>query len=350
MQLLHIKDGTNIDETVYPASAPFAPVGNGEIDFRPIFAAAANRVRYYHQEHDGGTLTDAEISLTNLHGQGSAVVGTAYGAPTTFPSVPANTPASSNVVPVVIYNTGEAPLTITNLTISANALDTPVAPASDFQVVSDTCRGGTVLAPTQAPTATTPLVRSSCVVNVGYGPSRTNTTSVARLNITSNADTATENVLLVGKSTGSSLNTIGGDVPSLLQLTVPNNGGSFGTFVPGVGRDYTTSLAANVTATTGDAALTVTDPSTTASGKLVNGAFSLASPVNIRALGLGDPANTAYSPLPSDNSALLLKSWNAPVSNAGLTVGLRQSIGAAEALRAGTYSKTLTFSLSTTTP
>jgi sugar phosphate isomerase/epimerase len=353
VQLLHIKDANNIDEVVYPASAPFAPVGNGELDFRPILAAAVNRVRYYHQEHDGGTLTDAEISLTNLHGQASAVVGTVYGAPTTFPSVPANTPASSNIVPVVLYNTGEAPLTFgtaTNvLQIQANALDTPVAPASDFQVVSDTCRG-TTLAPTQAPTATTPLVRSSCVVNVGFGPSRTNTTSVARLVVNTNADTATENILLAGKSTGDSLNTIGGDVPSLLQLTVPNNGGSFGTFVPGVARDYNTSLAANVTATTGDAALTVTDPSTTASGKLVNGAFSLASPVGIRALGLGDPANTAYTPLPGDNSALLLKSWNAPVSNAGLTVGLRQSIGAAEALRAGTYSKTLTFSLSTTTP
>jgi sugar phosphate isomerase/epimerase len=353
VQLLHIKDANNIDEVVYPASAPFAPVGNGELDFRPIFAAAVNRVRYYHQEHDGGTLTDAEVSLTNLHGQGSAVVGTVYGAPTTFPSVPANTPASSNVVPVVLYNTGEAPLTFgtaTNvLQIQANALDTPVAPASDFQVVSDTCRG-TTLAPTQAPTATTPLVRSSCVVNVGFGPSRTNTTSVARLVVNTNADTATENILLVGKSTGDSLNTIGGDVPSLLQLTVPNNGGSFGTFVPGVARDYNTSLAANVTATTGDAALTVTDPSASSPGKLVNGTFSLTSPVNIRALGLGDPTSTPYTALPGDNSALLLKSWTAPVSNAGLTIGLRQSIGAAEGLRAGTYSKTLTFSLSTTTP
>jgi len=74
VQLLHIKDGNNIDETVYPASAPFAPVGNGEIDFRPIFAAAANRVRYYHQEHDGGTLAHAEISLANLKGVGTAVV------------------------------------------------------------------------------------------------------------------------------------------------------------------------------------------------------------------------------------------------------------------------------------
>jgi sugar phosphate isomerase/epimerase len=358
VQLLHIKDGTGIANP-FPASAPHVPTGTGEIDFKPIFAAAAGKVRYYHQEHDGGTLAHAEISLANLKGVGTALVPSVYGAPTTFPSVAAGTAAATNVVPVVISNTGDAPLVFgtanNTLQIQANALDTPVAPASDFQIISDTCRGQT-LAPTQAPTATTPLVRSSCVVNVGYGPSKTNTTSVARLvlNTTAvggiNADVATRNILLVGKSTGESLATIGGDVPSLLQLTVPTNGGSFGTFVPGVARDYTTALAANVTATTGDAALSVTDPSTNAPGKLVNNAFSLASPLNVRAVGLNDSPLPAFTPLPSDNSALLLRSWPAPVTNAALTLGFRQSIGAAEALRAGTYSKTLTFTLSTTTP
>ena len=33
-----------------------------------------------------------------------------------------------------------------------------------------------------------------------------------------------------------------------------------------------------------------------------------------------------------------------------MTIGLRQSIGANDPLRTGTYSKTLTFTLSTTTP
>ena len=356
VQLLHIKDGNNIDEVKYPQSAPFAPVGNGEIDFRPIFAAAANRVRYYHQEHDGGTLTDAEISLTNLHGQGPAVTGTVYGAPTTFPSVPAGTPASQNVVPIAIYNTGEGPLTINSQATGnqagvsiTGALEPSIAPNSDFQIVSDTCRGATLPA-TQAPTATTPLVRASCVVNVGFAPSRSGTTSAAKLLIRSNADDATEQILLVGKSTNSSLATIGGDVPSLLQLTVPSVGGSFGTFVPGVARDYLTQLAATVTTTTGDAALSVSDPSTNASGKLVNGAFSLASPVNVRAVGLGDSPLPAFAAMPTDNSSLLLRNWSAPVTNAPLTLGFRQSVGAAEALRAGTYSKTLTFTLSTTTP
>jgi sugar phosphate isomerase/epimerase len=351
VQLLHIKDGTQIANP-FPFSAPHISTGDGEIDFRPIFAAAENKVRYYHQEHDGGTLFDANRSLSNLKGIGPAVTGTVLGLPTTFPSVPANTPAATNVVPVVLSNTGDAPLTINaatpanqnGLTIVANALDTPVAPASDFQIISDTCRGQT-LAPG---TATTP--RGSCVVNVGFGPSKAGVTSVARLMVRSNADDATEQILLVGKSTNSALGNIGGDVPSLLALTIPNNGGSFGTFVPGVARDYTTALAASVTTTTGDAALSVSDPSTTASGRLVNGAFSLASPVNARAVGLGDSPLPAFVPLPADNSAALLRSWTGPVTNAPLTLDFRQSVGAAEALRAGTYSKTLTFTLSTTTP
>jgi hypothetical protein len=38
------------------------------------------------------------------------------------------------------------------------------------------------------------------------------------------------------------------------------------------------------------------------------------------------------------------------VSNAAVSIGLRQHIGANQGLRTGTYGKTLTFTLSTTTP
>ena len=38
------------------------------------------------------------------------------------------------------------------------------------------------------------------------------------------------------------------------------------------------------------------------------------------------------------------------MSNDAVTLGFRQAIGANDALRTGTYSKTLTFTLSTTTP
>ena len=43
------------------------------------------------------------------------------------------------------------------------------------------------------------------------------------------------------------------------------------------------------------------------------------------------------------------RTGSAPVSN-DLTVTFKQHIGANDALRTGTYSKTLTFTLSTTTP
>ena len=42
--------------------------------------------------------------------------------------------------------------------------------------------------------------------------------------------------------------------------------------------------------------------------------------------------------------------YAAPISNDAVTVTFTQYIGANDALRTGTYSKTLTFTLSTTTP
>ena len=81
--------------------------------------------------------------------------------------------------------------------------------------------------------------------------------------------------------------------------------------------------------TAGDATLSVADPSATNTGHLVNGAFALPQPLQ----GLG-----------------VVKTYNAPVSNDVATVTFKQQINANDALRTGTYSKTLTFTLSTTTP
>ena len=46
----------------------------------------------------------------------------------------------------------------------------------------------------------------------------------------------------------------------------------------------------------------------------------------------------------------MAKNWAAPVSHDPVTIELAQPIGANEALRTGTYGKTLTFTLSTTQP
>jgi hypothetical protein len=138
-------------------------------------------------------------------------------------------------------------------------------------------------------------------------------------------------------------------VPSVLQLSIPSNGASFGTFVPAMARTYDTALAAVVTTTTGDAALTVTDPGV-APGHLVNGSFSLPQALQARAVGAANPG-APYVPLAeTSGQPTPLLSWSGPVTSDGLTLGLRQGIGATDVLRSGTYSKTLTFTLSTTTP
>jgi glycerophosphoryl diester phosphodiesterase len=126
---------------------------------------------------------------------------------------------------------------------------------------------------------------------------------------------------------------VAGVVQATLALTLGARA-SFGAFVPGVARSYSASTTATVVSTAGDATLTVADPSATATGLLVNGAFSLGSP--LRAAGLVLPA--------------AVKTYAAPVANDLVAVDFTQDISATEPLRTGAYSKMLTFTLSTTTP
>jgi hypothetical protein len=138
--------------------------------------------------------------------------------------------------------------------------------------------------------------------------------------------------------------TVGGTVPATLSLAV-GGPASFGAFTPGVDRNYETTMAATVTSTAGDATLAVTDPSGNATGRLVNGTFALSEPLQVRA-----NAN-AFAPLSTTaGSPLTLLTYAGPVSNDAVSIGLRQHIGAGQGLRTGNYSKTLTFTLSTTTP
>jgi len=139
-----------------------------------------------------------------------------------------------------------------------------------------------------------------------------------------------------------------GVVPSTLALTI-GQAGSFGTFIPGLGREYSSSMVANVISTASASELTVRDPSFTATGKLVNGTTALATPMSAMATNAGHPSG-AFAPLPSDRSPLRLLSYAGPVSNDVVTIGLRQSIAADEALLNGNYSKTLVFTLSSSTP
>ena len=111
-------------------------------------------------------------------------------------------------------------------------------------------------------------------------------------------------------------------MPATLSLSVAP--ASFGAFTPGVTREYTANTTATVTSTAGDATLSVSDP-----GHLTNGAFTLPEPLRVE---LGKSA------------------WTAPTSNEAVAVTFRQLIKSTDPLRTGTYSRTVTFTLSTTTP
>jgi hypothetical protein len=87
--------------------------------------------------------------------------------------------------------------------------------------------------------------------------------------------------------------------------------------------------------------LSVADPSATAPGHLVNGAFVL--PSALQARDDGPFADVSASPL-------VLHTWTGPVSNDLRSLMFKQHIGATDALRTGAYGKTLVFTLSTTQP
>ncbi len=140
----------------------------------------------------------------------------------------------------------------------------------------------------------------------------------------------------------SDVGSVAGTVPATLSLTL-GAPASFGAFTPGLAKDYAASMAADVVTSAGNAALGVADPSATAPGHLVNASFALPQALQVQAsspLGSGG----ALGPL----GALL--TYSTPASHDPVTVAFKQTIGASDALRTGSYSKTLTFTLSTTSP
>jgi hypothetical protein len=139
---------------------------------------------------------------------------------------------------------------------------------------------------------------------------------------------------------------VSGTVPGTLSLTI-GAPASFGAFTPGVTNQYFASTTANVISTAAEAVLSVVDASGTQAGHLVNGAFSLPAAVEARARNTAN-TGTAYNNV--GGSPLNLLEYDAPVSNDAVSLQFRQAIGASDALRTGTYSKTLTFTLSTTAP
>ena len=143
---------------------------------------------------------------------------------------------------------------------------------------------------------------------------------------------------------------VGGSVPATLALTL-GTPAAFGAFTPGIDRNYDAASVATVITSAGDAALSVSDPSANATGRLVNGAFSLTEPLQARASSAAGLGSAVHAPLSTTaGSPLTLLTYAAPASNDAVTVAFRQHLGTTQALRTGAYSKTLTFTLSTTRP
>jgi hypothetical protein len=141
---------------------------------------------------------------------------------------------------------------------------------------------------------------------------------------------------------------VSGTVPATLSLAL-GAPASFGPFTPGTTKTYEASTSATITSTAGVATLSVADPSPNATGHLVNGAFSLPQPLQARARNAAN-SGTAYNNVGSSASPLNLLTYSGPVSNDQVALQFSQLINATDPLRTGTYSKTLTFTLSTTTP
>jgi hypothetical protein len=194
---------------------------------------------------------------------------------------------------------------------------------------------------------------ASCVGSTASGSNLpTGTAGMQVLTITATDNVGNVFVKTVNYRVLDAVNTngsAGGNVPATLALTLGTPAG-FGAFIPGVPNDYTATMTAKVVSTAGDAALSVADPSSTATGHLVNGTFSLPSIVQAKASSPGSTGGGGYANVGGSAAPTPLLSYTAPISNDPVTVSFLQHIGATDALRTGSYSKTLTFTLSTTTP
>jgi hypothetical protein len=188
----------------------------------------------------------------------------------------------------------------------------------------------------------------SCVGNVANGAALDTATAGQRTLTVTAIDTS--NNQKVESRTYNVVQDTGGQVPATLNLTL-GAPASFPAFIPSLGRDYNATLGATILSTAENAALSVADQSSTATGHLVNGTFALAQPV--RGAGTSahpDATGTTPSPVGGTSAPTTLLTYDAPVSNDQATITFTQAIGATEPLRTGSYSKTLTFTLSTTNP
>jgi plastocyanin len=130
------------------------------------------------------------------------------------------------------------------------------------------------------------------------------------------------------------------DVPLMMGITL-GGPATFAPLIPGVAKDYLASTAVTVTSSAPNSSLTVSDRSATAPGHLVNGTVALPQALQVGTGGAFTPIGAA---------ATLLKAWAGPFASEQLTVQFKQPVAATDALAAGHYGKTVTFTLAAGTP
>jgi enterochelin esterase-like enzyme len=198
--------------------------------------------------------------------------------------------------------------TTTSVVAKPGAVTVSVKPATDEPAVpTGTVTVGSINAPLLNGMATIPVTSAAGAVTASYSGDTLYNSS-------------TGSATYAATSTDAN---VSGSVPATLALSLAGPA-SFGAFTPGVAKDYVAATTASVTSTAGDAALSVSDP-----GHLANGAFTLPQPLQV---------------------TFSKASWTGPASNDAVTVNFAQHVNATDALRTGAYSRTLTFTLSTTTP
>jgi hypothetical protein len=138
-----------------------------------------------------------------------------------------------------------------------------------------------------------------------------------------------------------------------LTLSLTSQPATLGSFTAGTAGNYTTTVALTISTGVPTATLSASDRSTLDTGHLVNtsasgGPYELAQGLQASASdAAGTTGSGVFSDLSVTNPATLL-SYSAPAMSDAVTVTFKQPIGAGDPLRTGSYSKTITLTLSTT--
>ena len=167
-----------------------------------------NKVQYYHHEHDGGTITDADTSFTNLHADRPVHRSGGARPPDELPDGRGRHAGRRERRRREDHEHGRGAAGHHRPRRSPTATRRSTD-AGDFAIVREHLRQRTSPpAPQRHPGRPARHVHRQGRLQADP----TNTRSVALLRITSNADNATESILLTGSSNGNAIGGVGGAV------------------------------------------------------------------------------------------------------------------------------------------